>query len=281
MNDFDVAKEDNEGRIQLDPSVWASPLRPTVIAQRQPPTVAEQVQPQVQPQTSPPSQMAAANVTMMDGPGHPGMNNIHLNPNNANNMFFVANHPESFLRQHFPNPFGGPVSSAAPGGPSSAQIMQQQLLQHQQQFMLHQQHQQQRMHEQQQSHLLNQQNMLDTLASKTANLKIMSVEDLERNILNATQAMVQAKSLPPIGTIAATQTPPLIPNNASIAGGASPSLASGQPARLPPGFAPMPSIVQSSGVGDVGPSPLGNMQRPMPTIAVGSKRLCINCCFNN
>lgn len=28
MNDFDVAKEDSEGRIQLDPSVWASPFKP-------------------------------------------------------------------------------------------------------------------------------------------------------------------------------------------------------------------------------------------------------------
>lgn len=28
MNDFDVAKEDSEGRVQLDPSVWASPFKP-------------------------------------------------------------------------------------------------------------------------------------------------------------------------------------------------------------------------------------------------------------
>lgn len=28
MNDFDVAKEDNEGRVQLDPSVWANPFKP-------------------------------------------------------------------------------------------------------------------------------------------------------------------------------------------------------------------------------------------------------------
>lgn len=27
MNDFDVAKEDNEGRVQLDPSVWANPYK--------------------------------------------------------------------------------------------------------------------------------------------------------------------------------------------------------------------------------------------------------------
>lgn len=28
MDDFDVAKEDTEGRIQLDPSVWANPPKP-------------------------------------------------------------------------------------------------------------------------------------------------------------------------------------------------------------------------------------------------------------
>lgn len=27
MDDFDVAKEDNEGRVQLDPSVWANPYK--------------------------------------------------------------------------------------------------------------------------------------------------------------------------------------------------------------------------------------------------------------
>lgn len=223
MNDFDVAKEDSEGRIQLDPSVWASPLRPTV------------------------------------QPAPPAANELNANQH-LGNMFY--SNPDQFMRQNLAHSFGGPagpggpMSSAAPGGPSSAQMLQQHMQnmerQQERQFLLVQQqqlHQQQLQHEQhqrlvhqqQQAHLLNQRNIIDSLTAKAASLNIMSVEDLERSIRPGADSVATPNNVAATAAAAVAPNlgqPPALPAHGPIGSRTQTPLPMGI-ARLPPGFAPI------------------------------------------
>lgn len=246
MNDFDVAKEDSEGRIQLDPSVWASPFKPS------------------------------------DVPA----------PNNANDAFFYPN-PDAFLRQHFSNPFAPPTNigastSSGGGSGSSAQMMQQ----HQQ--MLHHQHHQQQQHSQMISH--HKQMLLEKLHQKPfqpppspaqqpahAPMKILSVEDIERNIRNQQQQPPTPPKGDAIDGVASRSQTPLnssshhnqrqqpspsgpmsmLRSGAAVAAatnGAPPPNLNGTPGkaigRMPPGFAALSPMMS-------GPPPPNNLS-PLP-----------------
>lgn len=271
MNDFDVAKEDSEGRIQLDPSVWASPFKP---------------------------------------PDNP--------PKSVQKDAFFYPNPDAFLRQYFSNPFAATSSNqthsptSRPIGPPSlpqlpsSQTQSNNVLDND---LIQRIEHNARMHDmmmqtaQMQQHMMviNRceitQQFLTILSRfqspKPGPMKILSVEDIERNIHNQ-QQQIKAAHPSDVPMLSRSQTPIGIglhqnqrqpspsagkrPADAKITtnGVAQPNVNGIQPnklpPRLPPGFPAMPPMVGGAGLPPMGPMPLhpgnmpmpGGMQRPPP-----------------